>query len=103
MDANIVPDEGKQDAETKFLKDVLEELLRAKEKYPAPNSNTSALAGEAGEACEAMGKEPFANVYAECVQTAVMAMRLAVEGDPYLDVYRAENGLDASVKEQSND
>ena len=82
-----------------FMSQVSLEYVRAHDKYPAPNPNTSALAGEAGEACEAMGKEPFANVYVECVQTAVMAMRLALEGDPFQDVYRARVGLDLSTSE----
>ena len=84
----------------KFMKDMQTEALRAVEKYPAPNPNVAALAGEMGEACEAMNKEPFANVYAECVQVAVMAARLAIEGDPFMDTYRISVGLDASVKEK---
>ena len=83
-----------------FYQQMSIEFAKAWQKYPAPNPNTSALTGEAGEAAEAMGKEPFSNVYVECVQTAVMAMRLALEGDPYLDIYRASIGLDLSSSKE---
>lgn len=84
---------------TEFLSDVFYELERAQSKYPAPNPNVAALSGECGEVCEAMNKEPFVNVYTECVQTAAVAARLALEGDAYMDEYRLSVGLDASVPE----
>ena len=82
-----------------FLSKVCDEMERARQKYPAPNPNTAALGGEVGEVMEAMNKESFENVYAECVQVAVMAMRLAVEGDPFMDAYRGSQGLDLSSSE----
>lgn len=83
-------------AADKFFHAVAIEFAKACKKYPAPNPNTVALTGEMGEVANAMNKEPFENVYAECVQTATMALRLAIEGDPYLDMYRLEHGLDIS-------
>jgi len=49
---------------------------------------TVALAEEAGEVMKAMMAEPMDNVYKECIQTAAMACRLALEGDPSMDDYR---------------
>lgn len=79
-----------------FVEAMRAEHQRALAKYPAPNTNLAALAGEAGEVATAMNKEPFANVQTEAVQTAVMCARLALEGDPFMDKYRTSAGLDPS-------
>lgn len=80
-----------------FLELVRVQVLKAQKKWPAPNPNTSALSGEAGEAAEAMNKESFAEVQAECVDTAAVAARLFMEGDPFMDEYREMVGLDLSA------
>lgn len=79
-----------------FLSEVKLEIIKATNKYPAPNPNVAALSGESGEACEAMVKKMFTHVYSEAVQAACVAARLAIEGDPTMDEYRMNKGLDKS-------
>lgn len=77
-----------------FLRDVYREVQRARKKFPAPNLNFAALGEEFGEVSRALMSESSERVYAECVQVAAMAMRVALEGDISFDTYRAEKGLD---------
>lgn len=60
----------------------MSEVDLARDKFPAPNQNFVALIEEVGELGKAILEEPMENVRKEAVQVAVMAMRVAVEGDP---------------------
>jgi hypothetical protein len=73
-----------------FLFHVLEEVRRARAKFPDPSNLTVAFAEEAGEVVKAVMGEPWENVYNEAVQAAAMACRLALEGDPLQAGYRAK-------------
>ncbi len=101
-------------AERRLVADIMTELDRARSKFPAKdgNPNLAALTEEAGELGEALaahlvemsvhhgrlarallhhrptdgGDGTWAQVRKEAVQVAVMAMRVALEGDTTLDV-----------------
>lgn len=69
-----------------FLKDVLAEFTRARGLFPEQRSEITGLAlgEECGEAQRALlhiyeGKGGEADLYKECVRTAAMTMRLALE------------------------
>lgn len=81
-----------------FLADVRAELVRARAKFPGDRIMTIALAEEFGELCKAVLDEPAANVRKEAVQTAVMAARVALDGDGSVTAWRAERGLDPLVQ-----
>lgn len=78
--------------EWRFLLEVENELARARAKFPGPNVNLAALTEEVGELAKALlhireGKATgWAAVYAEAVQVATMAARVALEGDPSIAV-----------------
>ena len=80
-------DRATADAIDRFLHDVAEAIPSAMAKFPQPNPNIAALAEEVGEAAQAAlhireGKSnDWWRVYDEAVQVAVMAARLAIEGD----------------------
>jgi NTP pyrophosphatase (non-canonical NTP hydrolase) len=80
--------------DTDFLASVIEELHRARRKFPDSTHSLAALMEEVGELSKAMLDEPLRNVRAEAVQVAVMALRVAVDGDRSLDSHRAHKGLD---------
>jgi hypothetical protein len=66
---------------------VAAELVRARAKFPGTTNVTVALAEELGELSKALldhsyGKGENDAVYAEAVQVAAMAQRVAEEGDP---------------------
>lgn len=70
----------------KFLEDVWDEVKRARAKFPNQDSKITGLAlgEESGEAQRALlhiyeGKSGEDPLYLECVQTAAMALRLALE------------------------
>lgn len=75
-----------------FFQDVREELRRARSKFPRSVNQLLAFAEESGELVKAVldhsyGKGTEDEVYAEAVQAAAMALRVAVEGDagmPYI-------------------
>ena len=54
----------------------------------------TALVEEVGEVARALLDESRACVFAEAVQVAAMACRVAVEGDPTLNDRRALRGLE---------
>lgn len=69
-----------------FLNDVRKELKLAQEKFPGNNLMLPALFEETGEVSKALIDHQLGNassdeVYIECIQTAVMALRVALEGD----------------------
>lgn len=63
-----------------FLREVEEEVARARAKFPGNAHQYAALAEEVGEVARAL-LEGSDNLREECVQVAAMAMRLAEEGD----------------------
>jgi len=82
-----------QPSDDDFLGKVRERLEKAREKYPSPNAMSLGILEEAGEVGKALVKESPERVYDECIDLAVMAMRLAEEGDPHSDVFRKSRGL----------
>lgn len=69
------------DKSTDFLSDVSAEVLRAREKFPDASKSMTALTEEVGELAKALLDESDKRVYEEAVQVAVMALRVATEGD----------------------
>lgn len=74
-----------------FLADVEAELHRAQTKFPDSVLCVAALMEEVGELAQAMlkvraGKWPRERIREEAVQVAVMAMRVALEGDRSFDL-----------------
>lgn len=72
----------------KFLENVWDEVVKARAKFPGNGSLVTGLAlgEEAGEAQRALlhiheGKSAEQPLYEECVQTAAMALRLALESE----------------------
>lgn len=76
-------------ADLKFQHDVMRELVRARTKFPEQDATITmvALTEEVGELAQALlhlkfepakGKS-YADLYAEAVQVAVMAMRVALD------------------------
>jgi hypothetical protein len=68
-----------------FLDAVAREFYGAKRKFPSNRFNVAALGEETGELNKALldaefGKEHPSNIYTEAVQTASMAMRIALDG-----------------------
>lgn len=82
------------EAESEFLADVAIEVARARAKFPGCEGLHAALAEEAGEVATALMDKPRSEIYKEAVQTAAMALRIALEGDPLFDGIRARRGLD---------
>lgn len=71
----------------KFLGEVYQELVRARTKFPSSACSVAGLMEEVGELAQAVlknaaGKWPESRIREEAVQVAVMAMRVALEGDP---------------------
>lgn len=84
--------------ELQFLSEVREELNRARKLFPDSRCCTVALMEEVGELAQAMlkveaGKWPASRIREEAVQVAVMAMRVALEGDSSISLY-SETGKD---------
>jgi len=77
-----------------FLNAIVDELAKARKMFPEGRHLLAALNEEQGEVANALLErdyltDPLAepkdhdlHVWEECVQTATMALRLAVEGDP---------------------
>ncbi len=75
-----------------FLAKVRAEHARAVAKFPSPECSVVALSEEVGELSKAMLDESSERVVKEAVQVAVMAAKVATQGDPTLDAYRAKSG-----------
>lgn len=87
--AVVAVDKGRTETpERVFLRDVERELSRARDKFPSSEGCMTALTEEVGELAKAMLDEPGERIYKEAVQTAVMAARVALEGDRSLENYR---------------
>lgn len=84
--------------DARFMAEVLSEVQRARAKFPDPSCSMAAFSEEAGELAKAMLDEPKDRVRKEAVQCAVMAMRVALEGDPSMDAYRAVHVPRAEAK-----
>lgn len=96
--------DGMIDPVEQFLSEVRAELVRARTKFPGDRIMTIALAEEFGELCKAVLDEPAANVRKEAVQTAVMAARVALDGDASVREWRTAKGLDPiGVQAQDTD
>lgn len=65
-----------------FMQAVLQEVQRARKKFPTNELLFAALVEEVGEAAKSLQDETREQLVAELVQVAAMALRLAVEGDP---------------------
>lgn len=71
-----------------FLNDVEREVRRARGLFPDPTGSMTALTEEVGELAKALLDESPARIYAEAMQVACVAARVATEGDPSLSSYR---------------
>lgn len=74
------------------------ELSRARHLFPSPAGSLAALTEEVGELAKAVLDESQDRVIAEAVQVAVMAIRVATEGDPTLDEIRKQRGQEPLVR-----
>lgn len=77
-----------------FLYAVWNEIQRARKKFPGDNCTLAALVEEVGELSKATFSERAICVYAEAVQVATMAARMATEGDSCFVAWRENNRLD---------
>lgn len=74
-------------ADDMFIQDLQTEVAKARAKFPGPNPTIAALTEEVGELAQAAlhireGKHnDWWKVWNEAKQVAVMAMRMATEGD----------------------
>ena len=74
-------------ADDNFIDEVLAGVAKARAKFPAPNPTIAALAEEVGELAQAAlhmreGKHnDWWRIHDEAVQVAIMALRMATEGD----------------------
>lgn len=83
-----------------FLCDLEGEVASARSKFPRTAMMMTALVEEVGELAQALlhvrlGKGFSAEVYAEAIQVATMAMRLATEGDSDYPEYQPDDGYRA--------
>jgi hypothetical protein len=78
----------------RFLDDVHCELVKARTKFPGRRIMLIALAEEFGELAKALLDESSDRVRKEAIQTAVMAARVALDGDESVDWWRSAKGLD---------
>lgn len=62
-----------------FLQDTLDEVTLARQRYPE-RPTMAVLVEEVGEVARALQDQGRKELYAECVQVAAMAMRIALEG-----------------------
>lgn len=79
--------------EQKLLSEIHQELIRARAKFPGDNVTTLALMEEVGELATALFEEEANAVRKEAIQTAVMAMRVVLDGDATLRVWRIAKRL----------
>lgn len=82
-------------AEEDFLKDCLEELDRARRKFPSANHSLPALMEEVGELAQAKlkwaaGKQNESHMYKEGLQVVTMVMRVLFDQDDTFNVSYVE-------------
>lgn len=75
-----------------FLDAVRREYERATSKFVSSEASAVALMEEVGEVAKALLDESSQRVRDEAVQVAVMAARIALQGDPTLGAYRQRSG-----------
>ena len=75
---------------------IRQEFRRAIAKFPDPSHSMTALSEEHGELAKALLDEEPDRIYEEAVQVAVVAIRVALQGDPSIDALRAKRGLGPS-------
>lgn len=80
-----------------FMADVMEEVERAKKKFPYTYCVTLAMCEESGELARAVLGQSDESIYKEAVQTVAMVFRIITEGDPSANQYRALNGITAGL------
>lgn len=68
------------------------EVERARKKFPDNAGSMCALTEEVGELAKALLDEDSSRIFAEAVQVACMAFRVANEGDRTLNEYRKTRG-----------
>ena len=84
-------------ADEQFIQDVIAEIARARAKFPGNSIMLVALMEEVGELAQAAlhiredKHNEWGRVHEEAVQVAVMAMRMATEGDASVATPTAEN------------
>lgn len=76
------------------LNELVEELERARAKFPSTEHMMVALSEEHGELAKALLDEPWERVRAEAIQVACCALRIATESDTSLNAFRLGKGLD---------
>jgi hypothetical protein len=81
-----------------FTAQVADELATDRAKFPIKELGMSCLLKEASELIQALelwqhDKAPWSEVVLSAVQVAVMAQRVATEGDPFFDPSRASKAL----------
>ena len=76
------------------LNELVEELERARTKFPGADHMMIALAEEHGELAKALLDESWERVRAEAIQVACCALRIATESDPSLNAFRLNKGMD---------
>lgn len=82
-----------------LLNDIAAEVARARTKFPLPNRNLLALLEEVGELAEAlMTNCSAAELRAEAVQVAAMAVRIAEEGSTEFDMNGPKDWSDESTE-----
>lgn len=74
------------------LYDVQNEVLRARQKFPDNDLLMVALTEEVGELAKALLDETPERVYAEAIQVACVALRIATEGDKSVEEWRRRRG-----------
>lgn len=77
-----------------LLREISQELQRARSKFPGKNVTFAALIEEVGELATALFEEGSDRVRKEAVQVAVMAMRIILDGDHTYEPWRESKGLD---------
>jgi len=73
-----------------YLSDVFDEIERARRKFPTNDLLAVALTEEVGELAKALLDESPDRIYAEAVQVACVACRIATEGDCTIQAWRAK-------------
>lgn len=80
--------------EDEFMDAVRAELSRARAKFPGRCLMGLAMVEEADELAKTLLDESCASIRKEAIQTAVMAARVASDGDESVDEWRRLKGLD---------
>lgn len=77
-----------------IFRKIKDELKNARTKFPGDSVTMIALVEEVGELAKALMDEPSINIEKEAIQVAVMAIRVAIDGDSSINELRARRNLD---------